>query len=110
MFTNPPIQGSNRGAIAKLAGVAPLNCDSGKFKGQRRISSGRVTVRNAAYMAAFSAMQFNDRFKAYAQRLKAAGKAHKVIVTACIRKLLTILNQMLKTNSTWNPKLAFQNP
>ena len=59
-------------------------------------------------MAAFNAMQHNPRFCAFAERLRAKGKKFKVIITACMRKLLTILNQMIKTNTPWNHKLAFQ--
>lgn len=106
----PELGKLSRTAIAKLVGVAPLNRDSGRFRGQRRISGGRGTVRSATYMAAFCAMRHNPRFKLFAERLGTAGKAHKVIVIACARKLLTILNQMLKTNTPWNPQLAFQTP
>jgi len=103
----PELGNVDRGEIAKLAGVAPLCKQSGKLDGQRSIQGGRADARTALYMAAFNAMQHNPRFKAFAERLKAKGKKFKVIVTACMRKLLTILNQMIKTNTRWNENLAF---
>jgi transposase len=106
----PELGSLDRGQIAKLAGVAPLNHDSGRLKGQRHIRGGRADVRTTLYMAAFNAILHNDRFVEYAQKLKKAGKPFKVIVTAAMRKLLTILNQMIKTNQPWNPKLAFNQP
>lgn len=103
----PELGQLSRGAIAKLAGVAPLMRDSGQMRGQRAIGGGRRSARCILYMGAFNAMQHNPRFAAYAQRLSTAGKRFKVIVTACMRKLLLILNQMIKTNTHWNEKLAF---
>ncbi len=103
----PELGKLDRQQIAKLVGVAPLNCDSGKRRGQRHIRGGRGDVRVTLYMGAFNAILHNPRFKAFAQRLEKAGKPFKVIVTAAMRKLLVILNQMVKTNSPWNPKLAF---
>jgi transposase len=104
----PELGTLDRQQIAKLVGVAPLNCDSGNRRGKRRIRGGRHDVRLTLYMGAFNAILHNPRFKAFAQRLKAAGKPFKVIVTAAMRKLLVILNQMVKTNTPWNPELAFQ--
>jgi transposase len=92
--------------IAALAGVAPFNCDSGKFKGQRTIWGGRATVRTALYMAVVSALRFNPVIRLHYQRLKALGKQTKVAMVACMRKLLVILNTMLKERTTWQPKLA----
>lgn len=89
-------------------GRAPLNCDSGQRRGQRHIRGGRHDVRLTLYMGAFNAILHNPRFAAFAQRLKDAGKPFKVIVTAAMRKLLVILNQMVKTNTPWNPDLAFK--
>jgi transposase len=103
----PELGQLGRTRIAKLVGVAPLLCDSGKMRGKRTIGGGRESVRSVLYMGAFNAMQHNARFIQYAQRLFAAGKEFKVVVTACMRKLLVMLNQMIKTNSHWNEKLAF---
>ena len=96
----------NRQQAAALAGLAPFNRDSGKFQGKRTISGGRRTVRTALYMAALSAKTCNPVIRKFADRLKKKGKAPKVILTACMRKLLVILNAMLKTNTHWNPRIA----
>jgi len=103
----PELGQLGRTQIAKLVGVAPLLRDSGQMRGKRTIGGGRESVRSALYMGAFNAMQHNARFANYAKRLFAAGKEFKVVVTACMRKLLIILNQMIKTNTWWNQKLAF---
>jgi len=87
--------------IAKLVGVAPLNRDSGKFRGHRTIVAGRRTVRTALYMAALSASRFNPQIRQFYQRLRQAGKPFKVAITACIRKLLTILNALVRDNNPW---------
>lgn len=87
--------------IAKLVGVAPLNCDSGKFKGKRTTWGGRANVRAALYMAALSAARFDPTIKAFYQRLLAAGKPKKVALTACMHKLLTILNAVIKSGMPW---------
>ena len=104
----PELGQLNRQEVAALVGVAPFNRDSGKSFGKRSISGGRATLRSALYMAAFNA-GFNRRvanpaLQMFAKRLKNAGKAFKVIVTACIRKLLVILNTMIKNNTPWDPK------
>ena len=96
----------NRREIAALTGVAPLANDSGKHRGKRFIWGGRADVRAVLYMAAISAIQHNDAIKAFAERLKKAGKLPKVVIVACMRKLLTIMNSMLKNNTPWNPKNA----
>lgn len=96
----------NRREIAALMGVAPLANDSGKHRGKRAIWGGRADVRMVLYMAAVSAMRCNDVIKAFAQRLKNAGKPPKVVIVACMRKLLTIMNAMIKNNTPWNPKNA----
>jgi transposase len=75
------------------------------MRGKRTIFGGRASVRCALYMAAFSAMRFNPVIRVFADRLRAAGKPFKVIVVAAMRKLLTILNIMLKENRPWNPPL-----
>jgi transposase len=95
----PELGKLNRQQIAKLVGVAPLNCDSGQHRGQRRIAGGRGPVRNTLYMATFNAIRYCDRFIGYAKHLEKAGKPFKVIMTACMRKLLITLNQMIKTNT-----------
>ena len=100
----PELGKLNRQEIAALVGVAPMNCDSGTSRGQRHIRGGRADVRTTLYMAAFNAMRCNPTLKAFADRLKAAGKPFKLIATACMRKLLTIINVMVKTNQHWNPK------
>ena len=97
----PELGTLNRKQIAALAGVAPLNRDSGRFRGKRSIWGGRRQVRSALYMAALVAARFNPVIRAFYQRLRAAGKKGKVALTACMRKLLTILNAMLKTRTAW---------
>lgn len=96
----------NRREIAALTGVAPLANDSGKHRGKRSIWGGRADVRAVLYMAAVSAIRCNEPIKAFAERLKKAGKPPKVVIVACMRKLLTIMNSMLKNNVPWNPKFA----
>ena len=102
----PELGRLNRREIAKLAGVAPLANDSGKHRGKRMIWGGRADVRSVLYMAAISAIRFNPVIKKFAKRLKTAGKPPKVIITACMRKLLTIMNSMIKNNSPWTIKTA----
>jgi len=96
----------NRREIAKLTGIAPLANDSGKHRGKRSIWGGRADVRAVLYMAAVSAIRCNPVIKAFADRLKQAGKPAKVVIVACMRKLLTIMNAMIKNNSPWSPKIA----
>jgi transposase len=100
----PELGKLNRQQIAKLAGVAPLANDSGPRRGLRSIQGGRADVRGALYMAAFNAMRYCERFKRFAKKLTDAGKPFKVVVTAAMRKLLTTLNQMIKTDSVFDPK------
>jgi transposase len=90
--------------IAALVGVAPMNRDSGRKRGQRRTIGGRSSVRKVLYMAALSASQRNPTIKVFYQRLRAAGKPAKVALTACMRKLLTILNAITKTGRGWEPR------
>ena len=97
----PELGQLNRGEIAKLVGVAPMNNDSGKTSGQRRTSGGRSYVRRVLYMATLVATRFNSRIKAFYQRLLSEGKLKKVALTAAMRKLLTILNTLIKTNQLW---------
>jgi len=91
---------TNRQA-ASLLGVAPFDFDSGAFKGQRRIFGGRRDLRDVAYMAAMVATSFNPIFKAFSERLKAAGKRPKVAIVAVMRKLIITLNAMLRDNLPW---------
>jgi len=92
--------------IAALVGVAPHACDSGKRRGQAHISGGRANVRSVLYMAALTAARCNPIIKAFYQRLLARGKLKKVALTACMRKLLTILNAILRTRRPWQDRWA----
>lgn len=87
--------------LAALVGVAPLNRDSGTLRGKRLIWGGRAVVRTALYMAALAATKWNPIIKAFYQHLLASGKAKKVALVACMHKLLTILNAMLKHRTPW---------
>ncbi len=89
--------------ISKLVGVAPLNCDSGRHKGKRFTWGGRVDVRSMLYMAALSAVRYNSVIKPFYERLLAKGKPKKVVLVACMHKLLVILNAILKSGKKWNP-------
>jgi transposase len=102
----PELGTLSRHQVAALVGVAPLNRDSGRFQGKRIVWGGRARVRAALYMAALTATRYNPVIKAFYHRLCGAGKARKVALTACMRKLLTILNSMLKHQQPWNPNLA----
>jgi transposase len=92
--------------IAKLVGVAPLNRDSGQWRGRRQIWGGRAPVRAALYMAAFAGVRHNPVLRAFHERLLAAGKPRKVALVATMRKLLTILNAMLAHQTPWTPATA----
>ena len=102
----PELGKLNRREIAALIGIAPLANDSGKHRGKRFIWGGRADVRAVLYMATVSAISHNEAIKAFADRLKKAGKPPKVVIVACMRKLLTMMNSMLKNNTPWNPKIA----
>ena len=99
----PELGQLNRQKISALVGVAPFNRDSGKFKGQRKIWGGRARIRATLYMAALTAIRCNPVIRPFYQRLIAKGKPHKVAMVACMRKMLTILNVMVRTNVHWNP-------
>ena len=101
----PELGALNRCQIAALVGIAPLNRDSGTFRGKRKVWGGRAPVRAALYMAALVATRHNPVIKAFYQRLLQAGKPKKVALTACMRKLLTILNVMVRDQRTWDPTL-----
>jgi len=95
LATMPELGTICRRRVASLAGLAPFPCESGQWKGRRHIRGGRATVRQALYMAAFSAMHHNGHLKSFAQRLIANGKPHNVVITAVMRKLLIHLNARL---------------
>jgi transposase len=97
----PELGRLNHKEIAALAGVAPLNWDSGTLRGRRRIWGGRAQVRAALYMATLVASRHNPAVKAFYERLVASGKPKKVALTASMRKLLTILNAMARSNTAW---------
>lgn len=97
----PELGSLDQREIAKLVGVAPLNCDSGKFKGKRTTWGGRANVRSALYMAVLSASRFEPTIKAFYDRLIAAGKLPKVALVACMHKLLTIINAVIKSGKPW---------
>lgn len=99
----PELGTLGRKQIAALVGVAPFAHDSGQMRGKRRVWGGRATVRHALYMATHSARRYNPQIKAMGDRLAAAGKPPKVVLVACMRKLLTILNAILRTGTPWNP-------
>jgi transposase len=99
----PELGKLNAKKIAALAGLAPMARDSGTLKGRRMICGGRADVRSALYMATLSAVRYNPTLKAFYDRLRGAGKPAKVALTAAARKLLTILNAMLKANQAWAP-------
>lgn len=99
----PELGTLSRQRIASLVGVAPFNCDSGQHRGVRMIWGGRAAVRHGLYMPTLVAVQHNPVIKAFYQRLLAAGKPKKVALIAAMRKLLTILNAMLKAQQPWQP-------
>ena len=98
----PELGTLNRRQIAALVGVAPFNRDSGTLRGKRTVWGGRARVRTALYMGAMVASRFNPVIRDFYQRLLSAGKPKKLALTACMRKLLIILNSMLKYGSSWN--------
>ena len=102
----PELGKLNRQKIAKLAGVAPINNDSGQSIGKRKTAGGRSGVRRTLYMATLVATRFNPRIKEYYQRLLAKGKVKKVALTAAMRKLLTILNALVSTDQLWTDPTA----
>jgi transposase len=101
----PELGKLNRRQISALIGVAPMNCDSGTTRGRRRILGGRASVRHVLYMAALVASRHNAVIKAFYDRLVAAGKPKKVALVACMRKLLTILNAMVRAGKPWDATL-----
>ncbi len=99
----PELGTINRGEAAALAGLAPFAHDSGKLRGRRMIRGGRSHVRTSLYMATVSAVRYNPRFREIYQRLIAAGKAKKLALTACMRKMLLLLNALLKKEEIFVP-------
>jgi transposase len=104
----PELGRLNRREIAKLVGLAPLNHDSGTWRGRRSTHGGRLAVRAALYMAALSAIRYNRVIRTFYQRLRTAGKPAKVALVACMRKLLTIINHMLRTGQHWTTTITVQ--
>jgi transposase len=103
----PELGTLSRHQIAALVGVAPLDRDSGRFRGTRTVWGGRARVRAVLYMAALTASRYNPIIKAFYHRLCGVGKARKVALTACMRKLLIILNSMVKHQQTWAPDVQY---
>jgi len=102
----PELGQLDRKAVAALVGVAPFSRDSGTLRGRRRVWGGRANVRVVLYMATLSAVRCNPAIRTFYQRLRAAGKMPKVALVACMRKLLTILNAMLRDQTHWRAQLA----
>lgn len=102
----PELGSLNAGEIGKLIGLAPLNRDSGKLRGKRHITGGRRRVRAVLYMATLVATRFNPVVRVWYQRMLAGGKPKKVALVACMRKLLVVLNAMMKTRTRWQPQIT----
>ena len=101
----PELGKLNRQEIAALVGLAPYDADSGQHRGRRCIRGGRASVRTVLYMASLSAIRCNPWIRACATRLRQHGKTFKVAITACMRKLLTLFNTLVRTQTPWNPHL-----
>ncbi|MGB2753785.1 MAG: transposase [Phycisphaerae bacterium] len=101
----PELGRINRQQIAALAGLAPWDFKSGKWAGQSKIWGGRMPVRNMLYMAALSAIRSNEIIRKFYQRLESQGKKFKVAITACMRKILVILNTLVRNDCLWSPPL-----
>ena len=99
----PELGSLTRRQIAALVGLAPLNCDSGSHKGKRKIWGGRADLRSTLYMCALTASNHNPLIRPFYQKLLRAGKPRKVALTACMRKILVILNAMMRSGSCWQP-------
>ncbi len=102
----PELGSANRRQIAALVGLAPMNRDSGQFRGKRTTGGGRVQVRRALYMPLLAVIRCNPVLRSFYQRLVNHGKPKMTALVATMRKLVTILNTMIKTNQLWNPKTA----
>ena len=99
----PELGTLDRRKIAALVGVAPINRDSGSFRGRRMVMGGRASVRTALYMPTLTAIRRNPALGVFYQRLIGRGRPAKVAITACMRKLLTILNAILRDHTPWQP-------
>ena len=97
----PELGTLTRKQVAALVGVAPINRDSGRLRGKRRIKGGRAGVRTTLYMATLSATQCNPVIRAFYRQLVDQGKHKKVVLTACMRKFITMLNAMVRDQVTW---------
>lgn len=106
LFDLPELGTLNRREIAALAGVAPINRDSGQFRGKRMTGGGRVKIRTQLFMPTLVAIRHNPLIRNYYQNLLSRGKARMTAVVACMRKLLVIMNAMVKTNTPWSPNCA----
>jgi len=106
----PELGRLNRQQIAALVGVAPINRDSGAFRGTRRTWGGRAWIRSVLYMAALTARRCNPLIRRFAERLEAAGKSFKAVIVACMRKLLIVLNTLVRQKTTWSPRILTANP
>ena len=102
----PELGHLNNKKIAALTGLAPFNKDSGNFRGSKSVWGGRSDIRATLYMATLSALRFNPLIKNFYNRLLKAGKKKKVAIVACMRKLIVILNAMVKKQELWNPNFA----
>ena len=105
MVALPELGQLDRRAIASLVGLAPFNRDSGTMRGRRSIYGGRGRIRTLLYMAATTAIRSNPMIRLFYERLKARGKPHKVAIVACMRKMLTILNAMVRDGTPWTPAM-----
>jgi transposase len=103
----PELGKCNRKEIAALVGTAPFNHDSGYKRGKRVVKGGRADVRNVLYMATLTATRHNPVIKVFYDRLVKSGKEKKVALVACMRKLLTILNAMIRNHTTWQPTFSY---
>lgn len=110
MGAMPELGALSRQAVAALAGLAPFNDDSGAMRGRRRIRGGRSEVRAVLYMATLSSLRCNPTIAEDFERLTAAGKPYKVAMTACMRKMLTILNALVRDNVLWGEKQSRKHP
>ena len=106
----PELGSMDRRKIAALVGVAPFNRDSGAMRGKRAVWGGRASVRAVLYMATMVATRRNTVIQRFYERLVNAGKSKKVALTACMRKLLTMLNAMVKSNTHWSPSRTCVSP
>lgn len=102
----PELGTLDRKAVAALVGVAPLNRDSGRWRGRRSIWGGRASVRRVLYMATLTAVRCNPPLRASYERLLAAGKPKKVALVACMRKLIVVLNAIVRTGTRWSPDVV----